>query len=165
MEMEVDNEEQAYDPAYEFEVDSEEQAYDRAYEIEIDSDDEVDPVSGFTNYQKNENFRELVETLDYLDQKKRITEDWMEQQKTNILRWREWIDDFTILNEEIDSDHFRQNCVNAETLVRHLIYSIHTERTFDVKVYHIFLNTIRMICETVIELGDINKLMEKMSVS
>lgn len=108
-----------------------------------------DPVSGLTDYQKHQNFLKILRTTQYLDDGGRITEDWMEEHKAMILQYREWIDDYTDVNEEITEPGFRKCCRDAETLISHLVHSIWSTRTFEVKIYHIFMRHMKQIIETV----------------
>jgi hypothetical protein len=110
---------------------------------------EIDEVSGLTADEKYQNFLKILRTTQYLDDGGRITEDWMEEHKALILQYREWIEDFTDVNDEIKEPEFRKRCAHTETLIRQLCHSIWTTQTFDVKIYHMFMRHMKHIVETV----------------
>ena len=102
-----------------------------------------------TEQEKHQNFLTILRTTQYLDDGGRITEDWMEDHKRLILQYREWINDYTDVNEEITEPSFRKCCRETETLLSHLCHSIWSQKTFDVKIYHIFMRHMKQIIETV----------------
>jgi hypothetical protein len=110
---------------------------------------EIDEVSGLTANEKYENFLKILQTTQYLDDGGRITEDWMEEHKALILQYREWIDNFADVNDEIEDPAFRKQCGETEILIRQLCNSIRTSQTFDVKIYHMFMRHMKFIIETV----------------
>lgn len=110
---------------------------------------EIDEVSGLTDEERYQNFLKILRTTQYLDDGGRITEDWMEEHKALILQYREWIEDYTDVNDEIEEPEFRKKCAETETLIRQLCHSIWTSQTFDVKIYHMFMRHMKFIIETV----------------
>ena len=54
----------------------------------------------YTEDEKYRNFQSLLSTIDYIQSKKRITEDWMETHKQNIMLYREYFGDFNRVNIE-----------------------------------------------------------------
>lgn len=125
---------------------------------------EIDEVSGLTADEKYQNFLKILRTTQYLDDGGRVTEDWMEEHKGLILQYRDWIDDFTDINDEIDEPEFRKRCAQTETLIRQLCHSISTTQTFDVKIYHMFMRHMKHIVETVNTDDDISNLLSMLNM-
>ena len=73
----------------------------------------------------------------------------MVEHKALILQYREWIEDYSVVNDEIEEPEFRKKCAEIETLIRQLCHSIWTSQTFDVKIYHMFMRNMKFIIETV----------------
>lgn len=110
---------------------------------------ETDPISGFTEQEKHNNFLKILSTTQYLDNGGRITEDWMEDHKAMILKYREWISDYSDVNDEITDATFRKCCMETEVLLRQLCNSIWSSGSFNVKIYHIFIRHMKKILEIV----------------
>lgn len=128
--------------------------------MELDNDD----VSGFTHEQKYENFLKIMTTVRYLDDGGRITEDWMEEHKKLILQYREWIPDYSVVNDEVQEVMFRTCCQETEILISHLVNSVRTTGTFPVKTYHIFMRRMKQILETVLAEDELSDLLSMLSV-
>ena len=118
----------------------------------------------FSETQKHENFLEILTTVRYLDDGGRITEDWMEENKNQILMYRSWISDYSQVNEEIQDKTFRKCCFETEVLLRQLCHAIHATRTFDVKVYHMFMRKMKQIVEQIISEDEFVTLLSGMSM-
>ncbi len=103
----------------------------------------------FTPEEKHKNFLKILETNQYLDGNGRVTEDWVEEHKKLILQYREWIPDYSRINEEIEGPAFRKICSQTETLLSQLYHSIVTTGTFNVRVYHIFIRHMKQILDEV----------------
>jgi hypothetical protein len=117
--------------------------------MEMQVDTEIDPSSGLTKQEKYANFLTILRITRYLDDGGRITEDWMEEQKELILQYREWIPDYSVVNDEIEEHDFRKCCSETEILISHLCNSIRVSKTFSVNVYHIFMKHMKQIIEAV----------------
>lgn len=90
-----------------------------------------------------------MRTTQYLDHGGRITEDWMEDHKKLILKYRSWFTDYGNVNLDITEPGFRKCCAEVEELLSHLARSIWSEKTFDVNVYHNFVKHMYQIVETI----------------
>jgi len=127
-------------------------------------DDTMDAYSGYSDTEKYQNYMQIVNTLQFFENKGHITEDWMEENKWIIERWRDWIDDYSVINQEVTEIAFRRACVEAETLISYLIKSIRTSRTFDTKVYHILVHKMKYICDTLFTAEEMEQLMTNMAL-
>jgi hypothetical protein len=119
----------------------------------------------FTDEQKTEHWLQVYNAIKFLENDGRITEDWMEDQKYHILRWRDWIPNFSTLNQEVQDPTFRLKCVYAEGIMQQLICMINQTNTFDPSVYLILLKSIEYIRSSITNVDDITEWIAFMSVS
>lgn len=104
----------------------------------------------YTEEQCQDHYRILVETIEYLLKQRRITEDWMEKHKKLIMTYDAYFSgSFLNINSEINDPNFRNLAVKATTILSELIDSIITRKTFNVRQYLIFNQTIKQMVDTV----------------
>ena len=120
--------------------------------------------SDFTDDQRYNHYLHIANTLNYLENNGRVTEDWVEENKRAILQWREWISDFTDINPEIEEEEFRKRAIQTETLMQYLCRSIKSTGTFDVKVYRILLTNMKYLCDWYAEGDDFAEMINMMSM-
>jgi hypothetical protein len=119
----------------------------------------------FTEEQKTAHWLQVYNAIKFLENDGRITEDWMEDQKYHILRWRDWIPNFSTLNQEVEDPTFRAKCTYAEQIMTHLVESITQTKTFDPSVYLLLLKSIEYIRSSITNVDDITEWITYMSVS
>jgi hypothetical protein len=119
----------------------------------------------FTEEQKTAHWLQVYNAIKFLENDGRITEDWMEDQTYHILRWRDWIPNFSTLNQEVEDSAFRQRCVYAESIMQQLIIMIKETKTFDPSVYLLLLKSIEYIRASVTSVDDITEWITYMCVS
>jgi chemotaxis regulatin CheY-phosphate phosphatase CheZ len=130
-----------------------------------DYDDEtMDTVSGYSDTEKYQNYMQIINALKHIETGQRITEDWMEDNKWLIEKWRDWIDDYSTINSDMQSRDFRKLCSETETIMQYLIRSIRSTKTFDVKVYTLLLRHMKKICDTIFSDKEMEDLMEMLSM-
>jgi hypothetical protein len=130
-----------------------------------DSEDEtMDSYSGYSDTEKYQNYIQIVNTLKFFENNGHITEDWMEEHKWVIERWRDWINDYSEVNTDVTEKSFRKACSDIETLISYLIKSIRATKTFDTKVYYILLTKMKYICDNLFEAEELEMLMNNMGV-
>ena len=127
-------------------------------------DDSMDSYSGYSDTEKYQNYMKIVNTITFFENNGHITEDWMEEHKWWIEKWRDWIDDYSIVNQDITEKDFRKACSDTETLMTYLIRSIRATKTFDTKVYYILLNKMKYICDNLFSANELEYLMKSMSL-
>ena len=127
-------------------------------------DDTMDPITGYSDTEKYENYIEIIKTLSFIENNGRITEDWMEHNKWVIEKWRDMIEDYSRLNPEIISKYFRKDCNDTEVLIQYLIKSIRSTKTFDVKTYTILLRKMKSICDSFYDDIELDNLMNTLSL-
>ena len=127
-------------------------------------DDTMDTYSGYSDNERYQNYMQIVNTLNFFENNGHITEDWMEENKWIIEKWRDWIDDYSQINSEVNEKAFRKACSEIETLISYLIKSIRATKTFDTKVYYILLQKMKYICDNLFTAAEMEELMNSMSL-
>lgn len=105
----------------------------------MESDDEM-----LSEVERNKNYLSLVNAAKHIENGERITEDWIYEQKRRVEQWREWIPDFSLINEEREDAEFRRLCINTETIMRYLLAS-----GFNVKTYLLLLQNMLKIIDMI----------------
>jgi hypothetical protein len=127
-------------------------------------DDTMDTYSGYSDNERYQNYMQIVDTLKFFENNGHITEDWMEEHKWTIEKWRDWIDDYSQINSEVTEKAFRKACSEIETIISYLIKSIRATKTFDTKVYYILLQKMKYICDNLFTAAEMEELMNGMSL-
>ena len=133
-------------------------------EAEMMDDDMRDSYSGFSDNEKYANYMEIINTIKFFESNGHISEDWMEENKWRIEKWRDWISDYSDIHPEVTDKAFRKACSDAETVLQYLIQCIRSTKTFDTKVYFILLNKLKYICDSMFEEGELENLMSNMGL-
>jgi hypothetical protein len=92
-------------------------------------------MDSYTEDEKHRNFQSLLSTIHYIQSKKRITEDWMEEHKKLILMYREYFGDFNRVNIDCTDRTFRKLAADTEMVLNHLVWEIKETRYFTVEMY------------------------------
>ena len=134
-------------------------------EFGTDSESENDEDNLFTEEQKTRNWLQVFNAIKFLENSERITEDWMEEQKYHILKWRDWIPNFSTMNSEITDSEFRLKCAYTEDTLQKLVIMIKETNTFDQEAYLCLLKSIEYIRASVTSVDDISDWLAMISVS
>ena len=120
------------------------------------------PTSNLTSEQRYRNYKLLLDTHEFFLKGGRITEDWLEEHKLYILRYRSWYSDYTTMNDEVEDENFRKICRDVETILSHLVMQIDKSNTYDPKVYQILNEYLKNMCECLFSEEELNDLMNNM---
>jgi len=120
------------------------------------------PTSNLTSQQRYHNYKLLLDTHEFFLNGGRITEDWLEEHKVYILRYRSWYSDYTTMNDEVEDENFRKICKDVETILSYLIMQIDKTNTYDPKVYKILNEYLKNMCECLFSDDELNELMNNM---
>lgn len=106
----------------------------------------------YTDEERSQHYCYLLETIEFLTNNGRITEDWMEEHKKTIMTYRrEYLDDLKYVNQEINDPEFRRACQEAEPLLSKLVNTIIKQGTFHVQTYLVFCQKIKFMVDFVNE--------------
>lgn len=127
------------------------------------SDDEMDET------QRENNYLQLVVAIEYLKRNGRLTEDWLEESREMIRKYRTWWPNMVFMNQEIQEPNFRKMCGEAELLLTELMRGVQSNDFVNVKLFGIFLNKVKLIIDRVIpdeekDLSGLEDLMAKLGV-
>ena len=107
-----------------------------------------------TEKQRHQNYLQLVETCKFFDDNSRITEEWCYESMYLIQKYRQWIPDYSKLNEEIADTTFRQLCSDSETLMRSLNHLVETKWILDTYSYSLFVHKLKDLCDFLLTLEE-----------
>lgn len=119
--------------------------------------------------QKFANYCRLIQTINFIEEENRITEDWMEEQKKFISDIREGFSmGFNNVNIEIKDRQFRTTAQETEVILNSLITSIQYDKTFKVSQYHSLLVRIlklfKIVNQYYSETDELSEFMQKMTL-
>jgi len=132
----------------------------------MDTDDDVSEYisSGFSEEQRYEHYKEIVGNLRHIETNQKLTEDWMQENMFLIRRWRDWFENFGVVNQDITNPDFRKACFEAETLLQNVATSVRLRNTFEVKVYKLLLQKMKYICDSLFQDDEMEMLMHSISL-
>lgn len=90
----------------------------------------------YSDYEKYENHKRVLDVIRHYKMKGRITEDWMEDQKGFILQLREFFGNMEMMNLDCDDKKFRGMAEECELILNHLVEEIRETKTFTVDIYY-----------------------------
>lgn len=97
--------------------------------------------------QRHQNYLELLKAIEYLENGGRVTEDWTEDSKQYIRKWRQWIPDFNVVNDEREDGEFRKVCSETETIMKYLHATLDRTGYVDPKLYLLLLQHMKKILD------------------
>ena len=130
--------------------------------MELDTD--IDSVSGLTEDEKYVNFLNIMNTVRYIENGGLATTEWVDEQKKNVVMYREWISDYSKINEEIEDDDFRKCCSETEVLLQNLCHMIEKQGILNLKLFGMFMKHMKHILDTVFTDDQMAELLEKLSL-
>jgi len=93
---------------------------------------------------------QIIETLQYLQNKKPITEEWVREQGSNIREYRNACYDFSELREDIEDVEFRTSAANIEKIINKLCIDLFYGRPFRVDLYYKMMVNMETMCRAYI---------------
>lgn len=96
-----------------------------------------------------DNYLRLLKTIETIENKFRLTEDWYEEHKQHILKYRDEFINLKYVNQDIEDKLFRQKAEEAELLLSSLVNEIHTTKKFTIKLYLLLNKRLKDLCELI----------------
>jgi hypothetical protein len=124
----------------------------------------MDEEHDYTYSSPEVNYCRVIETIRELEGEFRITEDWVEEHKGHIFKYREVFEDFTKVNEEVENEEFRQKAYEAELLIRNIIHEINVNGTINLKFYLILNKHLKYMCESVWSEEELSNMIKEMGL-
>lgn len=97
----------------------------------------------------HENYLRLLTTIKEIESGVRLTEDWFEEHKEHILKYREVFPNFKKVNEDMHEQEFRTKANETETLLSNLVNEIQSQNIFTTKVYLLLNKRMKELCEII----------------
>lgn len=117
----------------------------------------------YTDSQKAQNFKFILDAIHYIRNNGRITEDWMETHKKQIKLYRDYFGDFNVMNPECTDRRFRMLAADTEMTLNHLIWEITETGYFTVDVYLKLNTNLKRMMETFYDMDDVCDLFNQTS--
>ena len=132
-------------------------------------DEEIDYVSDsgsetLSDSEKYKNYLEIANGIRYIENGGRITEDWMEESKLVIAKWRSWISDFSTVNPDREDKEFRDAATQCEVAMTYLCKEIAENSYVDVNMYANLLISMKKMCDCIFSDDELDDLMKMMSM-
>jgi hypothetical protein len=96
-----------------------------------------------------DNYLRVVHTIETLESGIRLTEDWFEEHKKHILKYREVFPNFQTINEYVEDTEFRRKAYETETLLSNLVQEIHVRGVFTPRMYLLLNKRLKELCELI----------------
>ena len=97
----------------------------------------------------HENYLRLLNTIKEIESNSRLTEDWFEEHKHHILKYRDTFPNFRKVNEEMEDAEFRRKADETETILANLIHELQSRKTFTAKTYLLLNKRMKELCELI----------------
>lgn len=111
-----------------------------------------------------ENYCRVQQTVTFLTNGGRVTEDWMEEHVKHIVKYSEIFYKFSEMNPEIEDPEFRHMAVECETILTNLINYIDTYGSFDIDDYLLLNQNMLKMCEYTFTDDELEICMRKLSI-
>lgn len=111
-----------------------------------------------------ENYLRVLETIQTLETNTRLTEDWYEEHKQHILKYRDYFSNFGTINQEVEDREFRTKARDIEVILSSLVHEVKSRKLFNVKTYLILNKLLKEIVEFLWSEEDLASMIEKMSM-
>ena len=104
----------------------------------------------YTDEEKRTHYQILIDTIQFLSNNGRVTEDWMEEHKKLIMKYRRaYMEDMKYVNSEIQDSEFREAAREAEALLSKMVNTIIKQGTFNLQTYLLFCKKINFMVDFV----------------
>jgi hypothetical protein len=114
--------------------------------------------------RKEQNYAMLLNTISFLENGGNITEDWMEENKDKIILYREYFEDFSRVNLEIEDSAFRKLANETEIMMAYLYMEVTRNHTFTVGLFLQLNKHILQLITTVNKDNDLSDMFNNMGL-
>jgi len=118
----------------------------------------------YTDEEREYNFLTVVSAVDFIRNKKRVTEDWLEEQKKHVMRLRNAFPYIHALHMEIQDSEFRKFAYQSEMLLQDLVVSIRFKYDFDLSKYLKLCENLLGMIKFIYEEKELEDAMKKMEL-
>lgn len=111
-----------------------------------------------------ENYYRVQQTVTFLQNSGRVTEEWMEEHRRHILKYYDTFPNFSQINQEIDDPDFRKTAQETEVLLASLVQGIRINRFFNVKFYLMLNEHMLKMIQYIFTEDELEAFMSKLSI-
>jgi hypothetical protein len=109
-----------------------------------------------------DNYLRLLKTIETIENKFRLTEDWYEEHKKHILKYREEFPNLKFINQDVEDKEFRKKADEAEVLISSLVNEITTTKTFTLKLYLLLNKRLKELTEIILGEDELLNMLQQM---
>jgi len=102
-----------------------------------------------SEFKNSERFLEILRALSHM-KNGIITDQWVSEQIEQIHEYRQFCDDFSIIEADIEDSEFRTSATNVESFLRELCYDLCFSRPFRVDKYFQMMTNMEVMCRSFI---------------
>jgi hypothetical protein len=125
-------------------------------------EDEEQDNSSFTEEEKHENYCVLSNAMNDIVNNK-VNYEWIKEHSRIIIRYREWISDYSKVSPEIEDAEFRIQAEGIEFFLNCLCDQLKKHGTFDINVYFRLNQYIKHVVDYKIPVNEENDLVNLIS--
>ena len=125
-------------------------------------EDEEQDNSSFTEEEKHENYCVLSNAMNDIVNNK-VNYEWIKEHSKLIIRYRDWISDYSKISPEIEDGEFRIKAEGIEFLLNCLCEQLKKHGTFDINVYFRLNQYIKHVVDYKIPVNEENDLVNLIS--
>ncbi len=112
----------------------------------------------------HENYLRILTAIQKIESGSRLTEDWFEEHKQHIFKYREVFPNFRKVNEDVHDPDFRKKAEETETILSNLINEIQTRNIFTPRMYLLLNKRLKELCELIWGEDELLEMMGKMGL-
>lgn len=94
-----------------------------------------------------ENYFRLLTAIKDIETGTRLTEDWFEEHKRHILKYRNEFPNFKEVNKDTRDQTFRRKADETEIILSNLVHEIRVSHTFTPKMYLLLNKRMKELCD------------------
>jgi hypothetical protein len=111
-----------------------------------------------------DNYYRLLTAIKDIESGTRITEDWLEEHKQHIFKYREVFPNFRKVNDDMHDLEFRKKADETEIILSNLIHEIQTRNIFTPRMYLLLNKRLKELCELIWGEDELLEMMGKMGL-
>lgn len=94
-----------------------------------------------------DNYLRILTAIKDIESGARLTEDWFEEHRQHILKYRDVFPNFREVNEDTQDHRFRNKAEETEIILSNLVHEIQVKYIFTPKLYLLLNKHMKELCE------------------
>ena len=125
-------------------------------------EDECQTTKEYTEDERYEHYCALNNAMDDIINNK-VTPEWIKEHSKLIIRYRDWISDYSQISPEIEDGEFRIKAEGIEFFLNCLCDQLRKHGTFDISVYYRLNQYIKSVVDYKVPINEENDLSNMLS--